>query len=237
MALKHLSVALHLDNHDCFSQAAPPLPRKGPPVKTYSLEANVLYTQVDTHKPKEKPRSPTEGRDFFRTDFRVNQGGEPKPPRIHKSLTADQGTVYSELIVPNCRSQSLPLLDDDTEDDTHFYRQISPTKGLPGFSNSLNKLCDTSLYQLAGTPGNQNMTRQRVSEPTYAEVPPECVSNDTDDTYEQIPDSRLDARALENSKHTNTYEMLTDLKPKPIHSARGAKVSVCVMAIEVRIKN
>ncbi|KAI7811870.1 uncharacterized protein LOC130552111 [Triplophysa rosa] len=206
-------------------QAAPPLPRKGPPVKTSSLEAkhrpdNVLYTQVQMQKPKERARSPPEGRDFSLT--------EHKPLRIHKCLTADQGTVYSELIVPNCRSQSLPLLDDNTEDDTHFNRQNSPTKGLPGISTSLDKLCNTSLYQLAGTPGNQNTTRQREStvnthEPTYAEVPPKPVSNDIENTYEQIPDSRLEARALENSTHTNTYETLTDLKPKPIHSARAVK--------------
>lgn len=181
---------------------------------------------MDTQKPKERARSPTEARDFFRTDFRINQDGVPKPLRIHKCLTADQGTVYSELIVPNCRSQSLPVLDDDTENNTHFYRQISPTKGLPGISTSLDEICDTTLYQLAGTPGNQNTTRH---EPTYAEVPPEHFSNDIENTYEQIPDSRLEARALENSTHTNTYETLTDLKPKPIHSARAVKVSIYVI--------
>lgn len=221
-ALKHLSVPLHLDNNDCFSQVAPPLPRKGPPVKTSSLEAkdNVLYTQVEMQNYKERARSPTEGRNFSLTE----------PLRIHKCFTADQGTVYSELIVPNCRSQSLPLLDDNTEDDLHFNRQNSPTKGLPSISTSLGKLCNTSLYQLAGTPGNQNTTRQKEStvnthEPTYAEVPPKPVSNDIENTYEQIPDSRLEARALENSTHTNTYETLLDLKPKPINSARAVKVS------------
>ncbi|XP_056596329.1 uncharacterized protein LOC130414452 [Triplophysa dalaica] len=201
-------------------QVAPPLPRKGPPVKTSSLEAkdNVLYTQVEMQNYKERARSPTEGRNFSLTE----------PLRIHKSITGDQGTVYSELIVPNCRSQSLPLLDDNTEDDSHFNRQNSPTKGLPSISTSLGKLCNTSLYQLAGTPGNQITTRQKEStvnthEPTYTEVPPKPFSNDIENTYEQIPDSRLEARALENSTHTNTYETLMDIKPKPINSARAVK--------------
>lgn len=71
---------------------------------------------------------------------------------------------------------------------------------------------------------------------TYAEVPCEPVPNHflVDDTYEQIPDSRPTARADEMS-HTNTYETLTDLKPKQILSARALKVSVNVMYGKLKV--
>ncbi|XP_055048700.2 uncharacterized protein [Misgurnus anguillicaudatus] len=215
-------------------QAVPAVPRKGPPPKTPSEETNhtsenVLYTQVDLLKPKERARSPTEGGDISQTAFRVNQDGEPKGPRPQKS----QGTVYSELVVPNCRSQSLPLLDDDTVADKHFYGRNqsqlnnSSTNRLPGLSTSLDKLCNSSLYQLAGTSGNQ-MVGKRASkvntdDVTYAEVPAEHVPNHIDNTYEQIPESRHAATAADNRTHTNTYETLTDLRPKHNNSARAVK--------------
>lgn len=240
---KHLTMDSHLHNYDCFSQAVPPVPRKGPPLKAASLEAkhspeNVLYTPIDLQKPKERARTPTEGKDISLTASR----GEPRAPRLQKGPAANQGTIYSELLVPNCRSQSLPFLDDD-EEEGHFNRRRQPQisshmqreqLSKPGFSNSLEILCNSSVYQLAGTHGNQNTRMSKVnvqeSDVTYAEVPLEPVRNHflVDDTYEQIPDSRPTARAEETS-HTNTYETLSDLKPKQILSARPVKVSVDVI--------
>ncbi|XP_051741008.1 hematopoietic SH2 domain-containing protein homolog isoform X2 [Ctenopharyngodon idella] len=226
--------------------AVPSWPRKGPPMKAASLDVklsteNVLYTALDLQKPRERARTPTEGKDIS-----VTARGELRAPRQQKSPAENQGTIYSELIVPNCRSQSLPFLDDDCEDEGHLNRrsqlQLSShvqreqlnnpaTHLVPGLSNSLDILCNSSLYQLAGTPGNQNTAGMRISnvsmqesEVTYAEVPLEPVPNHflVDNTYEQIPDSQPTARAQENS-HTNTYETLTDLKPKQIISARAIK--------------
>lgn len=163
--------------------------------------------------------------------------------------------------MPNFRSQSLPFLDDDCEDEEgHFNRRSqlqhsshvqreelnNPTSNLlPGLSNSLDMLCNSSLYQLAGTPGNQNMAGMRMSnvsmqesDATYAEVPLEPVPNHflVDNTYEQIPDTQPSARAEEKS-HTNTYETLTDLKPKQIISTRAIKVSVLgIKSVHVLIK-
>ncbi|XP_059402258.1 uncharacterized protein LOC132133448 [Carassius carassius] len=219
----------------------PPLPRKCPPLKAASFEGkvspeNVLYTAVDLQKPREKARMPTEGKDISLTSSR----GEPRALRPQKGPAANQGTIYSELLVPNCRSQSLPFLDDDSEVEGHFNRRSQPQLSShmqreqlrnPGFSNSLEILCNSSVYQLAGTQGNQNMAGSRMSKVNvqesnvmYAELPLEPVPNPfrVDDTYEQIPDSRSTVRAEETS-HTNTYEMLTDLKPKQIISARPLK--------------
>ncbi|KAF4095244.1 hematopoietic SH2 domain-containing protein homolog [Onychostoma macrolepis] len=218
--------------------AVPPVPRKGPPQKATSLEAkhipeNVLYTQIDLLKPKERARTPTEGKDISLPASR----GEPRAPHLQKSPAVNQGTIYSELLVTNCRSQSLPFLDDDREEEGHVNRRSQPQisshmqreqLSKPGFSNSLEMLCNSSVYQLAGTHGNQNTRMSKVSvqesDATYAEVPLEPISNHflVDDTYEQIPDSRPSARAEETS-HTNTYETLTDLKPKQILSARPLK--------------
>ncbi|KAK9952478.1 hypothetical protein ABG768_018317 [Culter alburnus] len=226
--------------------AVPSVPRKGPPMKAASLDVksnteSVLYTAIDLQKPRERARTPTEGKDIS-----VTARGEFRAPRQQKSPAANQGTIYSELIVPNFRSQSLPFLDDDCEDEGHLSRRSQPptsshvqreqlnnpaTHLVPGLSNSLDILCNSSLYQLAGTPGNKNMAGMRISnismqesEVTYAEVPLEPVPNHflVDNTYEQIPDSQPTARAEETS-HTNTYEMLTDLKPKQIISARAIK--------------
>ncbi|KAK2867352.1 hypothetical protein QQF64_023042 [Cirrhinus molitorella] len=219
--------------------ALPPVPRKCPPLKAASLEGkltpeNVLYTPIDLQKPKERARTPTEGKDISITASR----GEPRALRLQKS--SHQGIIYSEILVPNCRSQSLPFLDDDSEAEGHFNRRSQPQIAShmqreqlsnSGFSNSLDILCNSPVYQLAGTHGNQKMAGRRISnvnvqesDATYAEVPREPIPDHflDDDTYEQIPDSRPTARAEETS-HTNTYETLTDLKPKQILSGRALK--------------
>lgn len=253
--LKHLTVASYLDNYDFLSQAVPPVPRKCPPLKAASLDVkssteSVLYTAIDLQKSKGRVRMPTEGKDISLTARR-----ELRAQRQQKTAATNQGIIYSELMVPNCRSQSLPFLDDDCEEEEgHFNRRSQPqisshvqreplnsssTNMLPGLSNSLDVLCNSSLYQLAGTPGNQNMAGMRISKVSaqesdamYAEVPLEPVPNHflVDDTYEQIPDSQPTSRAEEKS-HTNTYETLTDLKPKQIISARAIKVSVGVILV------
>ncbi len=222
----------------------PPVPRKGPPPKAPSLEAKhspeyVLYTSIDLQKLKERARTPTEGKDISLT---ASQSELRAATRLQKGPAANQGTIYSELLVSNSRSQSLPFLDDDKEEEGHFKRRSQPQisshvqreqLSKPGFSNSLETLCNSSVYQLAGTHGNQNTRMSKVNaqenDVTYAEVPLEPVPNHflVDDTYEQIPDSRPTARAEETS-HTNTYETLSDLKPKQILSARPLKVSVDV---------
>ncbi|KTG40425.1 hypothetical protein cypCar_00011575 [Cyprinus carpio] len=214
--------------------AVPPVPRKGPLLKAASLEAkhspeNVLYTLIDLQKPKERARTPTEGKDISLTASR----GEPRALRLQKVSAAHQGTIYSELLVPNCRSQSLHFLDADSEEEGHFNRRSKPQMSSHMQREQLTNpgleiLCNSSVYQLAGTHGNRNTRTSKVNvqerDVMYAEVPLEPVPNHflVDDTYEQIPDSRPTARAEETS-HTNTYETLTDLKPKQILSAKPLK--------------
>ncbi|XP_043083405.1 LOW QUALITY PROTEIN: hematopoietic SH2 domain-containing protein homolog [Puntigrus tetrazona] len=211
--------------------AVPPVPRKCPPLKTFSLEVkrspeNVLYTPIDLQKPKERARTPTEGKDISLTASR----GEPRAPRLHKGPASHQGTIYSELLVHNCRSQSLPFLDDSSEEEGHFNKrsqpQISSLHAEGTARQSRHQQQPGSTVQFAGLSISRN-TRQpkrAESDVTYAEVPLEPVSNHfpVDNTYEQIPDSRPAARAEETS-HTNTYETLTDLKPKQILPARPLK--------------
>ncbi|XDV52773.1 hypothetical protein PO909_021439 [Leuciscus waleckii] len=227
--------------------AVPPVPRKCPPLKAASLDVkssteSVLYTTIDLQKSRGRVRTPTEDKDISLTARR-----ELRAHRQQKIPATNQGTIYSELMVPNCRSQSLPFLVDGCEEEEEdFNRRCQPqisshvqreplnsstTNMVPGLSNSLDVLCNSSLYQLAGTPGNQNMAGMRMSKVSaqesdamYAEVPLEPVPNHflVDDTYEQIPDSQPTSRAEEKS-HTNTYETLTDLKPKQIISSRAIK--------------
>ncbi|XP_026058546.1 uncharacterized protein LOC113043405 [Carassius auratus] len=209
--------------------AVPPVPRKGPPLKAakHSPE-NVLYTTIDLQKPRGRTRTPTQGKDISLTAFR----GEPRAPRLQKVPAANQGTIYSELLVPNCRSQSLPFLEDDSE-EVHFNRRSQPQMSShmqrEQLSNpGLEILCNSSVYQLVGTQSKQNTRSSKVnvqeSDVIYAKVPLEHFQNHflADDMYEQIPDSRPTARAEETS-HTNTYETLTDLKSKQILSARPLK--------------
>lgn len=155
--------------------------------------------------------------------------------------------VYSELSLSDCRSKSLPLLDDNTMEKRSYKLnsftinppQLSPklqrenakktiSHEVPSQSHSLDKLSDRSFYQLAGKSANpKDMKQQENSDAMYAEVPCEPRPHHLllENTYEQIPESSSTTNPKENSVQGNTYETLEDFKPKPSESAWGFKVS------------
>lgn len=164
--------------------------------------------------------------------------------------TPGKSTVYSELSLSDCRSKSLPLLDDNTSKERPYKLntftgnppQLSPklqrenakkisSHEMASHSYSLDKLSDQSFYQLAGKSALQDdMKQEDKSDATYAEVPCEPRSNHLllENTYEQIPESRTTTNPEENSVQGNTYETLEDFKPKPSESTWGFKVRSCL---------
>lgn len=165
------------------------------------------------------------------------------PPNVtaHNMPAPGKCTVYSELSLSDCRSKSLPLLDDNTREVRSNTPQLSPrlqrenakktsSHEGPSHSHSLDKLNDHSFYQLAGKSANQEDMRQEEKiDAMYAEVPCEPEPNHLllENTYEQIPESRSTKNQNENSVQGNTYETLEDFKPKPSESTWGFKVSTC----------
>ncbi|XP_017341211.1 SH2 domain-containing protein 7 isoform X2 [Ictalurus punctatus] len=232
------------------TQAIPPVPKRSSPVKTNSLEEKssldnkvLLYAQLDQARPLESRNSDA------RAAWARQRGAMPvsSPPKVTAQDMPEpgKGTIYSELSLLDCRSKSLPLLDDNTREE-HSYNintftvnppQLSPklqrdyakktsSHEVPSHSHSLDKLSDHSFYQLAGKSASQNDRKQQEkSDATYAEVPCEPRPNHllVENTYEQIPESRSTTNPKENSVQGNTYETLEDFKPKPSESAWGFK--------------
>lgn len=158
-----------------------------------------------------------------------------------------KGIVYSELSLLDCRSKSLPLLDDNAREERSYKLnsftgnppQLSPklqrvnakktiSHEVPSQSHSLDKLSDHSFYQLAGESANpKDINQQENSDDMYAEVPSELRPHHLllENTYEQIPESISTTNSKEDALQGNTYETLEDFKPKPSESTWGFKVS------------
>lgn len=152
--------------------------------------------------------------------------------------------IYSELSLSDCRSKSLPLLDNNTREERSYKlntftenpSQLSPkfqrenakkttSHEVPIHSHSLDKLSDNSFYQLAGLSAKQiDMQQQGKSDAMYAEVPCEPKQSHflSENPYEQISESK--STTVSDSVQGNTYETLEDFKPKPSESAWGFKV-------------
>lgn len=236
-----------LIGYNYLSQAIPPVPKRGSPLKTSSLEEKsssnskvLLYAQLEQTRPLESRDSDA------RAARARHRGAMPVscPPNVTAQNMPGPGksTVYSELSLSDCRSKSLPLLDDNTREERSYAPQLSPklqrenakktcSHEAPSHSHSLDKLSDHSFYQLAGKSAQQgDMKQEEKSDATYAEVPCEPRSNHLllENTYEQIPESRSTTNPKENSVQGNTYETLEDFKPKPTESTWGFKVSTCL---------
>ncbi|XP_076863615.1 uncharacterized protein LOC143515306 [Brachyhypopomus gauderio] len=239
------------------SQAAPPIPKRSSPNKSHSLEENsgcevkVLYAKLDQPRLRDKTAPPLESRRNEPRAPQVSHGftsQDSEPHRVRPQQSAIPGIVYSELALSECRSKSLPHLDDTTSGDCS-YKLSTPTpsppqrcsnllkghtKGAsvqPSYSHSLDKLCENSFYQLAGQPFNPKDTKKAKSKTTgqdndmYAEVPCEPSASGflVENTYEQIPEPWPTHSCKGPSGHTNTYEMVENFKPKQTESLLGIK--------------
>ncbi|KAM4619351.1 SH2 domain-containing protein 7-like isoform 2-T2 [Polymixia lowei] len=235
----------------------PPLPRTGRALKSGSLDdqtsahGGVLYAQLEKHRPREITRvthscqeSSPEG------SSRRAEGSALQSQACLKNNISGcsgdapgSGTVYSELSLLDRKSRSLPLLDDDSDEQQSYKLsafspappRLSPespreacchslpqeqtkTCSRPTSSHSLDYLCNSPIYYLAGRPGRQLNTDETRSFPSdrdsmYADVPGEATRGRflLENTYEQIP-----WRA-----ESNTYESLEDLRTE--HASRGIK--------------
>ncbi|MCI4381797.1 hypothetical protein PGIGA_G00256190 [Pangasianodon gigas] len=232
------------------TQAIPPVPKRGSPIKTSSLEEkSTSDSKVLLYAKLEQARRLQSRDSDARAEWARHRGAMPVsgPPNVtaQDMPALGKGTVYSELSLSDCRSKSLPLLDNNTREERSYTLntftvnppQLSPklqrenakktsSHEGPSHSHSLDKLSDHSFYQLAGKSANPtDMKQQEKSDATYAEVPCEPGPNHLllENTYEQIPETMSTTNPKEISVQGNTYETLEDFKPKPSESAWGFK--------------
>ena len=177
----------------CCVQAVPPVPRRGIASKTVSLEDpstrqerdRVLYARLEQPRATEREQPPPpsrRGSDRFPDGLNdVCRAATPHGARASADGVAVPGIVYTELSLMECRSRSLPLLDEAAE--SRSYRLSTPSPSPPSVSpgqprragytlslqgprdvdprpagraspsnHGLGNLTGTQLYQLAGRP-------------------------------------------------------------------------------------
>ncbi|XP_062858170.1 SH2 domain-containing protein 7 [Trichomycterus rosablanca] len=227
------------------AQAVPPVPQRGYPLKTSSLdETSVLYAQLEKVRPQDRIKSSPA------RSPQANQAGATSVSGPQKCSSKDEpaqdfGTVYTELNLSDCRSKSLSVLDDTMKEEHSFrhnttsFFQFQLAQSLQrhiakkhssqvaqSHSNSLDKMYDNSIYQLAGQPANPRDMKQPLNiDALYAEVPCQPVPNCllAENTYEQIPGLQPSANPMAHLEQGNTYEALENIKPRSSESGRGIK--------------
>ncbi|XP_029909449.1 SH2 domain-containing protein 7-like [Myripristis murdjan] len=210
-----------------------------------SAHDGILYAQLEKHLFREMSRAHQES---CQENLPRHCPGRPeKPTTLNQGCPKEKisvsGTVYSELSLLDSKSRSLPLLDSNSAEERSYKLnpcsltppRLSPRPlrqavshgpqvdkrdmySRPMSSHSLNYLCDSPLYHLAGRPDSplstsetRAFTSEQNNDPMYAEVPGEAVPVRFHlDRYEQKR-GYSDAAKQPNS---NTYESLEDLRPK-----------------------
>ncbi|XP_036391461.1 SH2 domain-containing protein 7 [Megalops cyprinoides] len=215
-------------------QAVPLVPKRDTPL-TNSMSVStldgasdrhsqVLYAKLQKNRANQKTRPP-----LIKESVSADNDGGPHPKGPKPSSPEVPGVVYSELSLENCRSKSLPLLDNCAEDN-HSYRLSSPPKlspntskkatsqtyslldqqvnlRPPASSNSLDALCNNPLYHMATRPCDTYDDQvpcgiaPRKTEPTRAPTPMQ-----DDRTYAEVPQDPLPCHFLDD----NTYELIPD---------------------------
>ncbi|KAJ8417277.1 hypothetical protein AAFF_G00285040 [Aldrovandia affinis] len=226
---------------DTPPQAAPPVPRRVPFLTnsqgssqdetsaSRSCPGPVLYTQLEKRRANQKVQPPsTKEVCGTGTDGPGPLSGVHLRPTFSPSQVP--GIVYSELSLENCRSRSLPLLDDPEEHQS--YRLSTPFFTPPtlspntskratghtyslldqrvhsGCSNSLEEVCKNPLYQLASMPrgahtGHRHPHGQLQSH-TDPSRPPISTPLWSESEYAEVPREPLPCRLLGD----NTYELI-----------------------------
>uniref|UniRef100_W5NCB4 SH2 domain containing 7 n=1 Tax=Lepisosteus oculatus TaxID=7918 RepID=W5NCB4_LEPOC len=222
-----------LPSDSSFEKVPPPIKRN-----------QVLYAQLDQEKTREKAQLPSSNKGSPNRSNRNQTEGQAPEPRCSDT------TVYSELTLVECRSKSLPLLDDgsDRGQDCHPYRahtppalQLQRSPKLPrksalysalGNSSSLDKLLKNPLYHAETCGGhNPTVTSHPMAGPpqstdnTYAQIPTEPTPNSLfpDNTYEQIPDRPHKGTSETLASVNNTYETIPDRAPRQSEATCGLK--------------
>uniref|UniRef100_A0A3Q1ALX7 SH2 domain-containing protein n=1 Tax=Amphiprion ocellaris TaxID=80972 RepID=A0A3Q1ALX7_AMPOC len=229
------------------SEEVPPLPRRS---RHFDSSINdrerVLYAQLRKQSPRAQHNSqdslPGRAERSTNKDQNIGRCSPPSGPK----------TAYSELGLLECKSRSLPLLD-NISDEEQPYRlsvppdtppRLSPRPGRqvtscvpqpekkdkcsrPSSNHSLDHMSDGAVYHLAGSP-HTTLFDTRSSIPNqhdnsvYAEV-------STEDPSGRFPhDSAYELipnhkETAQSKPNSNTYEPLEDIRRK--HNSWGLKVS------------
>uniref|UniRef100_W5NCB1 SH2 domain containing 7 n=1 Tax=Lepisosteus oculatus TaxID=7918 RepID=W5NCB1_LEPOC len=209
-----------LPSDSSFEKVPPPIKKRSPPLRSAlsgSLEDKssqrnqVLYAQLDQEKTREKAQLPSS-----------NKGS---PNRSNRNQTeGSDTTVYSELTLVECRSKSLPLLDDgsDRGQDCHPYRahtppalQLQRSPKLPRKSALYSALGKCSFKDAgphsASSPGpvlaSSSSLDKLLKNPLYLTSHPMAgPPQSTDNTYAQIPTEPTPNSLFPD----NTYEQIPD---------------------------
>lgn len=128
----------------CYMQAMPPVPRRGPPSKAASLEdqrppqdpKRVLYARLEQPRATEREQPPPRtARPPHGTSGNPEDMCRPGVPHrananVNAGVTNTDGSlpgiVYTELSLMDCRSRSLPLLDEAAAANSS-YRLSTPS--------------------------------------------------------------------------------------------------------------
>lgn len=245
-----------------MKQEAPPLPRRNRHLDSGLLkdEDKVLYAQLRKQSPSGIPRLQHVGK---------NNSPEDNPRRYERSTAQHQNkrrcsppsvprSVYSEIRPLDCKSRSLPFLDNISDGEQSYILSSHPHTP-PRFSpkpmrrilcndppsekrdsyssgHNLEYINDSAVYYLAGRPGCPHTTLSKTrseqhEESVYAEVSG-VVPSPQGNTYE-LNEGKEDTTKPEHNN--STYEPLEDSKPKHKHSSWGLKVSVVVCKVNVSV--
>ncbi|XP_075995018.1 uncharacterized protein LOC142989396 [Genypterus blacodes] len=202
-------------------EVIPPLPRRGKPAESGPLnDQDVLYARLQ--KPLSKAKHDCQDR--AERSAAAQTGHRENISRRHPESGSD--LVYSELSLLDFKSRSMPLLDNSSDEKQSYQLSAScptPPKlspkpirqtassaasphSRPRSIHSLDHLCNSQVYHLAGSPGGSQVA-------PAANFPP-------DDTYELIPGHKGPDRPEPTG---DTYEPLEDFRPKHILSSWGIK--------------
>ncbi|XP_062403360.1 SH2 domain-containing protein 7 [Sardina pilchardus] len=229
------------------SQALPPVPRRGLPSKTASLEdpspsqerSRVLYARLEqpratereqppprTRRGSHSQRSPPGPLEDERRAGTPHRGAwannSPSSGPATAAAAAGPGVVYTELSLMECRSRSMPLLD-EAGADRHSYRLgVPPSTSPPGVSPGQPRRAGHTLSLLdtrpAGRPLPSSNSLEKLNGPLYhlAGRPPSGGGShrmaelddgaQESDMYAEVPHEST-RRFMDN-----TYEQIPDHK-------------------------
>lgn len=235
-----------------FIQALPPVPRRGPPSKTASLEDpsppkerdRVLYARLEQPRATERePPPPRSRRGSQKATLEDEQlaGMTHKGAWAYTSPTSSAssggapvpGVVYTELSLMECRSRSLPLLDEVSVAESHAHRlsapSHSPTNISPGqprrATHTLSLLDQRDVDTRAagrGVPISNSLEKLSSAQLYHLAGRPvsgasfggcyrmaqlDDMAQDSEATYAEVPHDSIPRRFLDN-----TYEQIPDHK-------------------------
>lgn len=212
------------------------MPKRGGPLKSDSLDvqsrtqSKVLYAQLEQHRARDRA-NPRAQQSSLESLHKGPAGGAVDPISQHghknrRSPAPGPGPVYSEINLLDCRSKSLPLLDNNSEDEEHSYYRLSASSFTPprlspnpprqatrhtaplleqeedpsrGPTSTSGYSLDQlcPVYHLAGRASPHHLAEETGSK---------ASAQENDYTYAEVPSETLPRRFLLD----NTYEQIPE---------------------------